>query len=104
MIVRVDLAATPPAVTLEDPSDCGRFHVGVAGGGDRNEVAAALGGPSIDDDVWVPVERVRSLAAGHVDGEWDGAFSAMLEYADTKGWVSADGTAIRAHIEWDELP
>jgi hypothetical protein len=31
MIVRVDLAATPAAVTLEGPSDCGRFHVEVVG-------------------------------------------------------------------------
>jgi hypothetical protein len=104
MIVRVDLAATPPSLTLEDPSDCGRFHVGVVGGDDLNDVAAALGGPSIDDDVWVPVDRVRSLATGHVDAEWDGAFLAMLEYAATKGWISADGTAIRAHVEWDAVP
>jgi hypothetical protein len=100
MIVRVDLAAAPPEVTLEDPSDCGRFHVSVVGGGDRAHVVAALGGPSIDDDVWVPVERVRSLAAGRVAAGWDDEFSAMLIYAETKGWLSADGKAIRAHVEW----
>jgi hypothetical protein len=47
------------------------------------------------------VERVRSLAAGQVDVGWDVDFSAMLEYASTKGWLSADRTGIRAHVEWE---
>ena len=31
--------------------------------------------------------------------EWDEAFAAMIEAADTRGWIADDGS-IRAHIEW----
>jgi hypothetical protein len=100
MIVHVDLAVTPAAVTLEDPADCGRFHVAAAGGSDLTRIGLAVGRPDADDHVWVSIDRVRELAAGAVDDSWAGAFAAMLAYAETKGWLSDDGGALRAHVEW----
>jgi hypothetical protein len=52
------------------------------------------------DDVWVPVDAVRRLAAGRVGADWESDFTAMLEFARGKGWLDPSGRAIRAHVEW----
>jgi hypothetical protein len=31
---------------------------------------------------------------------WPARFAAMLDFARDKGWLSSDGEAIRAHVEW----
>lgn len=49
--------------------------------------------------VLVPVETLRRLAAGKVDEGWDQKFAGMLSYAESQGWMSEDGTAVRAHLE-----
>jgi hypothetical protein len=49
--------------------------------------------------VMVPVATLRRLAAGRVPEGWDEDFEEMLEYARGKGWLSEDGTAVRAHLE-----
>jgi hypothetical protein len=107
MILRVNLAATPAAVTLEDPQDCGRFHVSATGGSDTGHLATVLavagvgGAVSGDTDhVWVSVESVRTLAAGRVDPAWSDEFGQMLSFASTKGWLDQGGTSIQAHVEW----
>ena len=52
-----------------------------------------------DGEALVLVAAVRRLAAGSVGASWDEEFAAMLEYALSKGWLSDDGTSIRAHVE-----
>lgn len=42
MFILVDLTTSPAQVTLEEPDDVKRFHVGVAGGPDNEAVDAAL--------------------------------------------------------------
>lgn len=49
--------------------------------------------------VMVPVATLRRLAAGRVPEGWDADFEAMLETARSRGWLSDDGTAVRAHLE-----
>jgi hypothetical protein len=56
--------------------------------------------------VFVPAQVVRRLAGDaatqdheNLGSEWDDAFAAMLEAADTRGWIADDGS-IKAHIEW----
>jgi hypothetical protein len=48
---------------------------------------------------WCGVDAVRRLAAGRVGPTWDRDFERMLTYAAGKGWLSNDGTSIRAHLE-----
>ena len=49
--------------------------------------------------VMVPVATLRRLAAGRVPEGWDADFDKMLDYARGQGWLSEDGTAVRAHLE-----
>jgi hypothetical protein len=49
--------------------------------------------------VMIPVATLRRLAAGRVPDGWEADFAGMLEYARTKGWLSEDGEAVRAHLE-----
>jgi hypothetical protein len=113
MQVVVDLRAEPVSVVLEDPADCGRFHVAVrgeddaavSGAGDAVALDHALRSKSVgnldgDGEALVLVDAVRRMAAGSVGDTWDDDFAAMLRYAGSKGWLSEDGASIRAHVEW----
>lgn len=105
MYVMVDLDAEPAEVSLVDPDDCTRFHVAVHGYGHAPAVDDALqssGAGWLDGEgsVFVHVDRVRDLAAGRTGDTWAERFDGMLGYARDKGWLSDDGEAIRAHLEW----
>ncbi len=69
------------------------------------QIAAVLAehdaGEMTDDRsaVMVPVATLRRLAAGHVPEGWDAEFDAMLAKARERGWLSDDGTIVRAHLE-----
>jgi hypothetical protein len=70
-----DLPLTPEAV----PSSLGR----VTGDGEH---------------VVVDRDAVRTLAGPAADDEqWRAGFQAMLAYAERAGWLSPDGSGIRAH-------
>src|ERR1700681_1042605 len=105
MYVAVDFGVDPATVVLAEASDCTRFHVAVRGSGDAGTLDGALragSGGTVDGDgeAVVDVAAVRRLAAGSVGATWDDDFAAMLDYARSKGWLSDDGGAIRAHVEW----
>jgi len=95
------LLVTPERVTLEDPGNFQQFHVAVEGAVD--DVGAALQragfGSMTEMDALIAVEAVRAAAAGRVDDAWAAGFAGMLDYARGKGWLTGDGTAIRAHVE-----
>jgi hypothetical protein len=103
MIVEVNLEVEPPTVTLLEPDDCARFHVSAIGRRDAAELGAALrtsgAGDGAGEEVVVNVDAVRRLA-GRSEPGWDSDFSAMLDVARTRGWLSKEGSAIRAHVEW----
>lgn len=105
MYVRVDLEPEAGEVSLIEPDDCDRFHVAVWGQGHAPEVDDALQGSGAgwldgEGNAFVRVDRVRDLAAGRVGDDWPERFARMLDFAQDKGWLSEDGTAIRAHLEW----
>lgn len=50
------------------------------------------------ETAWVSCEWLRR--AGPDDADWRAGVDAMLDKARPMGWVSEDGTAIRAHVEW----
>ncbi len=106
VIVVVDIGAVEPSVALSEPDDCKRFHVVVRGAGDTARDTARVDaimrssevGSVSGDDAVVDVAAVRRMA-GPQDARWEADFAAMLEFARTKGWLTADGQGIRGHVE-----
>jgi hypothetical protein len=88
-------------VTLEEPDDCGRFHLVC-------EIDPVLLAPalaeanvgSVEDDQTAVInpEAIVRAVGDRVGPDWGERFGAMVEHAETKGWVTADGN-IRAHVE-----
>ena len=100
------VAVTDATVELREPADLRRFHVEAADGVDVTEVLAAAGagapaaGEADGGAVYVAVDWLRSAAAEHgVAADWPDQFAAMLDFAASKGWLRADGSAVRAHVE-----
>lgn len=50
------------------------------------------------DEVAVGVAKLRSESIGD-DAESASNFDAMMDYAESKGWVIEDGRFVKAHIE-----
>jgi hypothetical protein len=102
--VTVDLTGATPQVSLVEPEDCRRFDVVVLGGPDTaaldRALAAAAVGRTDDEEALVEVAAVRRLASGSVGDGWEAEFVAMLAFARGKGWMTDDGSGIRAHVEW----
>ncbi|MGI5129935.1 hypothetical protein ACQEVB_24255 [Pseudonocardia sp. CA-107938] len=92
-------------VLLAEPDVFTAFHATIDPRMDRAQIVAVLdrhdvGTVSEDGThLWVRVDAVRKLAAGHVDPGWDAGLAAMLTDAARKGWTSADGREVRAHVE-----
>ena len=96
--MKITIDSAQPVVHEAD--DLKSLSVRVAAGA---PTAAALG--IVDDDgahVWIPVERLREMAAATIVSEsreaWQVEFDNMIRYASSKGWVGSDGTTVRAHI------
>jgi hypothetical protein len=82
----------PPLLAAD--ADCAAFHVQHVGG-DLAAGLASIGGALLEDgDALVGVAWVRASSTAPA-----AAIDEMLAYAGTKGWLSDDGTAIRAHVE-----
>jgi hypothetical protein len=100
MIIMTDLTAHAPR--LLEPSDFKSFKVVVRGGTDEAAAERALAPVAEwlgDDHVAVSIDAVRRLAGPEADtAEWQQGFTAMLGYAESKGWIV--GEAIKAHVEW----
>lgn len=67
---------------------------------------AGIGREGGTGDALIPPVVLRALAVDAAAGDgyelddgWDEAFTGMLAYAGTKGWIDDDG-AVRAHVEW----
>lgn len=96
---------TPGDVELVDPEDVRAFHVVAPDGLTDDDLTdtvrrtglgeVAAGG----EHVLVRVDAVRRLAAGRVGPGWEDDLAGMLGYARSKGWLSDDGEAVRAHVE-----
>jgi hypothetical protein len=93
---------TTRAVVVE-PDDCTRLHVSTElPSGEVGKALRATGTGTLDEDgsalltLAVLRDRARSLATAE---DWDQRWEAMIGYARKKGWVGADGSTVRAHIE-----
>ena len=97
------LEITRADARLAEPEVFTAFHVVLPAGVAPDEFTAALAAHGVGepdgDDVLVRIAAVRELATGRVGPEWEDGFAGMLAYAERKGWLSPDGTAVRAHVE-----
>jgi hypothetical protein len=99
VVVEVDGAGR---LTLRDAADFRAFKVVTGGDPWPRDGASARLRPATDGEVFVPVELVRDLAGPlAADDGWRRGLAAMVEFARQHGWLDADGTAIRAHVERD---
>lgn len=85
--------------TIADVGNLRQLHAEFRGIDDAAATAAlataALG--TVDGDhTWLDASALR--AAGDGSPEWVAGFDAMLAYAASKGWASADSSRVRAHI------
>jgi hypothetical protein len=98
----VIVAVGADGVRLEDAENVKAFHVAVRDGAavDAELRNSGAGWLATDGDARVAVDWVRGagVAAG-VGSTWTDSFAGMLELARDKGWLDADGTTIRAHVE-----
>jgi hypothetical protein len=85
--------------TVADAGNLKQLHAEFRGVGDDRAAAAlsAAGLGRVDGDhAWLNASALR--AAGDGSAEWAARFDGMLAYAAIKGWASADGAAVRAHV------
>jgi hypothetical protein len=104
MYVEVDLGQDPAVPALREPEDFTAFKLTTPGYSAPGPLDRALGElGSVDDDgthAWLTIDGVRALAGDLADSpSWSESFDAMVAYAGSKGWLSPEGDAIRAHIE-----
>jgi len=105
MYIQVKAAEPNPVVSLEEPDNCRQFHVAI-GNLSEDEAQQALeredvGTFSDHETAWIKITALRKLAESRVPPDWPERFDAMLRYAETKGWLSANGTQVSGHLEWE---
>ncbi len=103
MIIVISVGPAGEAtLSIDQPDDCGAFHL-EARGVDRHAVGALLArvgaGSLAGDNAFIEPATVERLAAGSVGADWEARFAGMLAYAEEKGWIDASG-AVQAHVEW----
>lgn len=99
IVVTID----PDAVTLDEPDAFTSFAV-TAPAAAAADLDAHLGpiGSYDGEYVWVDREELAALSGPKAtDPDWQSGLAAMVDYARKSGFLSEDGTAIRAHVEWD---
>jgi flavin reductase (DIM6/NTAB) family NADH-FMN oxidoreductase RutF len=102
--VLVDLTQDPPVPQLRDPEDFTAFKLTARGKSDAPTLDAALGDLGhIDpagEHAWLTLGGLRALAGElAASAAWSDDFEGMVRYAGSRGWLSAEGDAVRAHIE-----
>jgi hypothetical protein len=97
---------TADGIRVHDADDCTRLSVATAlAGADMDAALRSTGaGSRVDanrtDTVLldIPTLREHARAAASVT-DWDSRWQAMIAYAGRKGWITPEGTAVRAHLE-----
>lgn len=88
---------------IGDPDNCQALDVRVAADErDRVDVvlrASQLGRWDGGAEAHLAVAELHARAAVSAVGpDWEARWDAMIGYARTKGWLSADGAYVRAHL------
>jgi hypothetical protein len=91
---------------LHEPDDCKRFKIVVdasLGPADVSAALSSIGRMEGPDMAWVRSDAIRRLAAGRVHEGWEAAFTRMIDFARSKGWLDESTGDIRAHCETREF-
>jgi len=97
------------SVELVEPDDLRSFHAvrpTELGQGELAEIVRKEDLGAILPDaahLMVPLDTVRRMAVGRVGPDWEPNFDQMIAYAARKGWLSEDGTRVRAHLETEQV-
>ena len=89
-----------PGARVEDASDLGRLDVELADIGEELASAALSDaglGEVREGYAWLDVDALRAAAVSQSGASSGTAFDDMVRYAASRGWVSPDGRAVRAH-------
>jgi len=93
------------SVELAEPGDFTAFYAVCSPGLENGELIDIVHREDLGEvlpgggHLMVPMETVRLLATGRVGPKWPQHFDSMTAYAAGKGWLSEDGTRVRAHLE-----
>ncbi len=95
------------AASVHEAADLKSLSVRADGQAHDGEVATGLVGLGLVADggehAWLQIAALKAAAAATVPTDeqaaWTTGFDGMIAYATSKGWTSADGHAVRAHIE-----
>jgi len=99
----VYVAVTAAGVRVGDPDDCTSLDVRTApdlrSSLDEALRHAGLGrwDGGAEADLQLAELRRRAVAAG-IAADWARRWDDMIDYAGHRGWLSADGATVRAHV------
>lgn len=100
--MHIVVSTDPDTVVLDDAEDFTAFDV-VAPSSADDDLDRRLGplAQRDGDHLWVDLEELAALAGTRAtDADWQTGLAAMVDYARSKGFLSDDGSALRAHIVW----
>jgi hypothetical protein len=100
MIVEV----TTDGLDVREADDCTRLSVSTTLPDPQVDLALvrtgagtrAADGPDVLLDVAMLHQRAKALASA---ADWETRWTAMIDYAAAKGWLTDDRSAVRAHID-----
>jgi hypothetical protein len=101
--VFVYVEVTSAGVEIGEPDDCTALDVRLSGAGTAvletalpaTGIGTWDGGEHVELDL---AELRRRAGLGQVGADWPQRWDAMVGYAGRKGWLSADGRTVRAHV------
>ena len=101
MIIRI---ATDGCIHVDDPANFRKFKV-VCEAAETAYAAVAGTNPgtiTFDDakTAWVSIAALRAFEGLAGDQAWQTGFANMIKAAEPHGWISRDGRAIKAHVDW----
>jgi hypothetical protein len=96
-------------IRVHEADDCTRLSVTTALAGLDVDTALRASGAGARDgsgdhlllDVPTLHGRAREAASS---SDWESRWTAMIDYAARKGWLSPDGSAVRVHLESPSAP
>lgn len=96
---------TEDGVDVREADDLRRLHLAVTGLTEDSAGALLRGagfGELLDRETAVlDVAALRSQASERATADdWSDQWTAMIDYARTKGWLADDGSAVQVHVEW----
>lgn len=98
------VVADSQGCSVVDATNLRALSASAPSGSDVSDVFRGAGTVDVSGEhVWVNIAWLREAACSVVPeaerSGWIEGFEAMIGYATSKGWVSADGESVRAHIE-----